>query len=407
MEQIAMIAANENHNTASPNSFRTYRTTIKVVGLGGAGGNTINRLMTLNLPGIEFISCNTDAQALGVSTAHRKILMGNQATRGMGAGGNPEVGKKAAEESVEELRAAMKNADMIFLTCGMGGGTGTGSISVAARIARESGALTVGVVTTPFEFEGTPRMRNATHGISTLREYCDTLITVPNQKLLNIVPKDGTMELAFRISDEILRQAIQGVAELVTSTGIINVDFADIRNLMSLPGGTLLTIGQGKGDKKCEMAINRALGNSLLDLNDLDKASGILLYFTGGEDLTLDEVITACQRVREIANPAADVKFGYTSDARFNGKAQIILIATGVGSTPSKNFPVQAKPAVGVVETPAEPIEANSPKLSAMEMDWVVKDTQGLSASKLLAYENLDMPAYLRRGINVKSAFTR
>ncbi len=260
---------------------------IKVLGLGGGGSNAVNRMIELGLSGVDFIAANTDHQALQSSLAPVKIHLGPKATRGLGAGGNPAVGKAAAEESARQIAAALQGADMVFLTAGMGGGTGTGSIGVAAQIARHLGAVTIAVVTTPFSFEMGRRQKNANEGLMLLRPHTDTLISIPNDRLLHVAPRNLPLEVAFRLADDVLRQAVQGITEIITTPGMINVDFANVRHLMKLGGGSLLSIGQGQGENKAIKAIDQAIHHPLLDFSSLENAAGILINFTCGEDLSL------------------------------------------------------------------------------------------------------------------------
>ena len=268
---------------------------LKVVGLGGGGCNAINRMIELGLSGVDYIAANTDSQALKSSLASTKIQLGPHLTRGLGAGGDPGKGEAAAEESYKELAAAISGADMVFLAAGLGGGTGTGSIPIAARVARALGAVTVAVVTMPFTFEVGRRQQNAREGLSRLRQYTDTLITVPNDRLLQVAPRDLPLELAFRLADDVLRQGIQGISELITQPGLINVDFSHIRQLMQMGGGSILSIGYGQGEDKARRAIESALHHPLIESIDLDNATGMIANFTAGSDLTFLEVTSALE----------------------------------------------------------------------------------------------------------------
>jgi cell division protein FtsZ len=307
---------------------------IKVVGLGGGGSNTINRMMELGLTGIEFIAANTDAQALKSSLAPTRIQLGPKVTRGLGAGGDPCIGEAAAEESYKQLNEALAGADMVFLTAGMGGGTGTGSIPIAARVARSLGMVTIAIVSTPFSFEVGRRQQNAREGLAKLRPYTDTLITVPNDRLLKIAPRDLTLDLAFRLADDVLRQGIQGITELVTQAGMINVDFAHVRQMMQMGGGSLLSIGYGEGNNKAHQAIERALHHPLLEAIPLEDATGIIANFTAGCDLTFQEVAEALSHLQEKTGGQADIIPGVINDPRMENRVQVILIITGLGATP-------------------------------------------------------------------------
>ena len=307
---------------------------LKILGLGGGGSNAVNRLIELGLQDVEFIAANTDCQALKQSLAPKKIQLGPRWTRGLGAGGHPKVGAAAAEESYKELAAALAGADMVFLTAGMGGGTGTGSIAVAARIARALGAVTVAVVTTPFGFEMGRRQQNAREGLAMLQPHTDTLITVPNDRLLQIAPRNLTLDLAFQLADDVLRQGIQGIAELITQPGLINVDFAHIRQVMQNGGGALMSIGIGEGENKAYKAIEQALHHPLLEEISIDNANGIIANFTGGSDLSFIEVMDALTHLQELTCNRADIIPGVISDPRMDGRAQVILVITGLGATP-------------------------------------------------------------------------
>lgn len=353
---------------------------LKVVGLGGGGCNAINRMIELGLSGVDYIAANTDAQALKSSLAPTRVQLGPHLTRGLGAGGDPAKGEAAAEESYRELGAALSGADMVFLAAGMGGGTGTGSIPIAARVARALGAVTVAVVTMPFSFEVGRRQQNAREGLSRLRQYTDTLITVPNDRLLQVAPRDLPLELAFRLADDVLRQGIQGISELITQPGLINVDFSHIRQLMQMGGGSILSIGFGQGEDKARKAIESALHHPLIESIDLENSTGMIANFTAGSDLTFLEVTSALEYLQSQTNHQADIIPGIMTDSTMGDRVQVILIVTGLGATAvdprslRKNTeqpqPVNSKP---------QPIE-ESP---IMEL-----------AS---ANVNLDVPSFMRR----------
>ena len=306
---------------------------LKVLGLGGGGGNAVNRMIELGLKGVDFIAANTDKQALETSLAPVKLQLGPKLTSGHGAGGTPEVGRRAAEESRAEIRAALQGADMVFITAGMGGGTGTGSIAVAGEIAKEIGAVTIAVVTTPFSFEMGKRQKNAQEGIAALRPHTDTLIVIPNDRLLYVAPKDLPLEVAFRLADDVLRQAVQGIAELVTEPGMINVDFSHIRQTMLCGGGALMAIGQGQGENKALAALNQALNHPLLDSVSLSDAAGVIANFSGGEELTLYEIGEALGHIQSTAADDVDIIMGFNNDPRLNDRVQVILVVTGLGAT--------------------------------------------------------------------------
>lgn len=301
---------------------------IKVVGVGGGGCNAVNRMIAEGIRGIEFISINTDGQALLFSQAETRVRIGEKVTRGRGAGGVPEVGRKAAEESSEELYQVLKGSDMVFVTAGMGGGTGTGAAPVIAQIAKEVGALTIGVVTKPFTFEGAQRMQAAEMGITKLKEQADTLIVIPNDRLLQIVDKRASLEEAFSAADDVLRQGIQGISELITVPGRINLDFADVRTIMSEGGAALMAVGRGSGETRARDAAEKAISSSLLDIT-IDGARGILFNVTGGPDLTLFEVNEAAAIIKETAHPDVNLIFGAVIDPNMGDEVRITVIATG------------------------------------------------------------------------------
>lgn len=307
---------------------------VKVLGLGGGGSNAVNRMIQLGLTGVEFIAANTDRQALVSSLAPTRIQLGPRITRGLGAGGDLRTGASAAMESSRQIAEALADADMVFITAGMGGGTGTGAAPVAAEIARELGAVVIAVVTMPFSFEMNRRAQNALEGVRKLQPHAHTMITVPNDRLLQVVPENLSIEVAFRLADDVLRQGVQGIAELITRPGLINVDFAHVRHLMTSGGGAYMAIGLGDGLEKAANAIQQAMKHPLLEFDSFDQASGVLVHFTGGEDLTLFEIGEAVTGLREQLSPDADVILGATTEPEMSGRAQVILIFTGVGARP-------------------------------------------------------------------------
>ncbi len=307
---------------------------IRVIGVGGGGSNAVNRMIQASMTGIEFIAINTDAQALLLTDAPHRIRIGDKLTRGLGAGGNPSVGAKAAEENAEEIYEALKGSDMVFITAGMGGGTGTGASPVVAQIAREVGALTVGVVTRPFSFEGKKRLLSAEEGINNLKQHVDTLITVPNDRLLQVADKRTPLSEAFRLADDVLRQGIQGISDLITVPGLINLDFADVKTIMSAAGSALMAIGEASGENRAMDAAQIAIASPLLDI-DISGARGVLFNITGGLDMTLFEVNEAADIISQAAHPEANIIFGAVQDAAYDGKVKITVIATGFdGGTP-------------------------------------------------------------------------
>lgn len=302
--------------------------TIKVIGVGGGGSNAVNRMIEAGLQGVEFIAVNTDAQALHLSKAETKLQLGGKLTRGLGAGANPEIGKKAAEESREHIEEALQGADMVFITAGMGGGTGTGAAPVIAEIAKENGALTVGVVTKPFTFEGRKRMKQATSGISALKEKVDTLIVIPNDRLLEIVDKNTPMLEAFREADNVLRQGVQGISDLIAVPGLINLDFADVKTIMSDKGSALMGIGSSTGENRAAEAAKKAISSPLLETS-IEGAKGVLLNITGGTNLSLFEVHEAAEIVSSATDSDVNMIFGSVIDEELNEEIIVTVIATG------------------------------------------------------------------------------
>jgi len=301
---------------------------IKVIGVGGGGSNAVNRMIEEGMAGIEFVAINTDAQALLLSNSSHRVRIGDKLTRGLGAGGNPEIGQKAAEESAEELYEVLKGTDMAFIAAGIGGGTGTGAAPVIAQIAKEVGALTIGVVTRPFTFEGAKRAQAAEAGIAKLKEHVDTLIVIPNDRLLQIADKRASLQEAFRLADDVLRQGIQGISELITVPGLINLDFADVRTIMSEGGAALMAVGRATGEERARKAAEQAISSNLLDIT-IDGARGILFNVTGGPDLSLFEVNQAAAIIKETAHPDVNLIFGAVIDPNIGEELRITVIATG------------------------------------------------------------------------------
>lgn len=309
--------------------------TIKVVGIGGGGNNAINRMISSDFANVDFISVNTDAQALYHNKAETKVHIGRDATRGLGAGSNPEIGKTSAEESLDELKLSLKGADMVFITCGLGGGTGTGAAPIVASVAKELGALTVAVVTKPFSFEGAQRMKKAEAGFEELKRNVDTLITIPNDRILSIIDRKTPLTDAFSVVDEVLRQGVQGIADLITLHGLINVDFADVRAIMREAGTSLMGIGYGAGENRATDAAKAAIESPLLD-QSIKGAKGILFNVTGGDDLSMYEVDEAAKIITEAADPDANIIFGAVINEKYTGEMKITVIATGFSETDKK-----------------------------------------------------------------------
>jgi cell division protein FtsZ len=313
-----------------PPKGSAYIAAIRVVGVGGAGLNAIHRMMDAGIAQVDFIAVNTDRQALAISDAPTKISIGESVTGGLGSGADPAVGREAAEEATDQLRAALRGSDMVFVTAGEGGGTGTGGAPVVARIARELGALTVGIVTTPFRFEGTRRRAAADSGVEELRAACDTVIVIPNDRLLEVLDRSTSMVDAFKIADDVLRQGVQGICDLITTPGLINLDFADVRTVMQDAGSALMGIGYATGPNRAREAAERALGSPLIDA-EIVRARGILLSISGGDDLSLVEVNDAAEVVRETATDETNIIFGATVDSRLTGQVWVTVVATGLG----------------------------------------------------------------------------
>jgi len=301
---------------------------IKVIGVGGGGGNAVNRMIQAELKGVHFIAVNTDAQSLNLSMSEHKIQIGSKLTKGLGAGADPEIGKKAAEESRDELTQALGGADMVFVTAGLGGGTGTGGAPIVAEVAREVGALTVGVVTRPFTFEGRKRANQAEHGIQELRDKVDTLITIPNDRLLQVVDKSTSINEAFRIADDVLRQGVQGISDLIAVPGLINLDFADVKTIMSETGTALMGIGSAQGENRATEAAKIAISSPLLETS-VEGARGVLLNITGGSDLGLFEVNEAAEIISQAVDPDANIIFGAVIDEDLEDEVRVTVIATG------------------------------------------------------------------------------
>ncbi|MBN1890473.1 MAG: cell division protein FtsZ [Thermoflexales bacterium] len=383
-----------------------HPTRIVVVGVGGGGGNAVDRMIHVGIPGVDYVACNTDRQALARSEAGAKVQIGPACTHGMGAGGRLEVGQQAAEESRDDIARVLQGSDMVFITSGMGGGTGSGAAPVVAEIARQAGAVTVGVVTMPFTFEGSRRQTNAQTGLERLRAAVDTLIVVPNDRLLRLVNANVSLDLAFRIADDVLRQGVQGVAELVTRSGLINLSFANLRAILGLRGGAFFSVGYGRGPERVDQAVRTALSHPLLDIDTLDAASGVLVHITVGPQTTLSEVTQIVSQVTHSASPEAEIAFGATIDPQMEpDSVQVIVVMTGVGGTPA---PVAAPlsiaaPAIRTLPIPEVPPEL--PREPRREL-VPVPSPPFLNGPPLPepAYEGparvrdaLDIPAFLRR----------
>lgn len=358
---------------------------IKVIGVGGGGGNALNSMISSGqISGVDFVAVNTDAQVLLTNNANIKLQIGDNLTRGLGAGGNPEVGMKAAEESREKIKEYLMDTDMVFITAGMGGGTGTGAAPIIAEVAHEVGALTVAIVTKPFAFEGARRMVNAEDGVEKLRQKVDALIVIPNQRLLDVIDRKMTLAESFRVVDSVLTQGVQGISDIITVPGLINVDFADVKAIMADAGSALMGIGMGVGDNRAQMAARAAISSPLLEVS-IDGAKGVLFNITGGPDMTMSEVDEAAKIIAEATDADANIIFGAAIDDRLIDQMKITVIATGFDETRSRlsnlvnrNKPV-AVPVSGIVSEPP-PVVEETP-------DPVEPET-----------DNWDIPAFLRRG---------
>lgn len=368
---------------------------IKVIGVGGAGQNAVNRMMEEGIQGVEFIAANSDAQALTLSRAPVRVRLGDKITRGLGAGGDPEVGRKAAEESSDELYNVLKGADMVFVTAGMGGGTGTGAAPVVSQVAKECGALTIGVVTRPFTFEGGKRAQSAEAGVAKMKEHAHTLISIPNDRLLQLADKKSSLQDAFRMADEVLHQGIQGISELITIPGLINLDFADVRAIMSEGGAALMAVGRGNGDERAKTAAEQAISSQLLDIT-IDGARGVLFNVTGGPNMTLFEVNQAAAIIRETAHPDVNMIFGAVIDPDMGDDIRVTVIATGfersgVPRRALERLPRTEKPvpASGMLfSRPSESVSVNAETRSSADVKSQPAPT--------LNTDDLDVPTFLR-----------
>ena len=382
-----------NQNASSYNADAMAR--IKVVGVGGGGCNAVDRMIDEGLQGVEFVAINTDAQALQFSKASVRVQVGEKLTRGLGSGGDPEVGRKATEESAEQLYSVLKGSDMVFITGGMGGGTGTGGTAIVAQIAKEVGALTIGVVTRPFTFEGSRRIQSAEAGISRLKEQADTLIVIPNDRLLQIVDKRANLQQAFRMADDVLRQGVQGISELITVPGLINLDFADVRTIMSEGGAALMAVGTANGEDAARIAAEQAISSQLLDIT-IDGARGILFNVTGGPDLTLFDVNQAAAIIKETAHPDVNLIFGAVIDQNMKDAVRITVIATGFERT---GMPRR------VMEVPVNEPRQQAPKPQQPQHEYSEAQQAPRPAPtptprefqpRAFNTEDLDIPAFLR-----------
>lgn len=360
---------------------------ITVVGVGGGGCNAVDRMIREGLTGVEFVAVNTDAQALQLSNANTRVRIGEKLTRGLGSGGDPSQGRKAAEESSEALYEVLKGSDMVFVTAGMGGGTGTGASSIVAQVAKELGSLTIGVVTRPFTFEGSRRIQAAEAGIEALKDHSDTLIVIPNDRLLQIVDKKANLQDAFRIADDVLYQGVQGISELITVPGLINLDFADVRTIMSEGGAALMAVGRASGEDRARMAAEQAISSQLLDIT-IDGARGILFNVTGGPDLTLFEVNQAAAIIKETAHPDVNLIFGAVINPEMGEEVRITVIATGFERT---GMPRR------ILENTQKRGEQPRPRVESEERPTPVQRPVQEFQPQTLNTDDLDIPTFLRK----------
>ena len=368
---------------------------IKVIGVGGGGTNAVNRMIDEGIQGVEFIAVNTDAQALMLAKASIKVRLGEKLTRGLGAGGDPEVGRKSAEESADELYNVLKGSDMVFVTAGMGGGTGTGAAPVVAQIAKESGALTIGVVTRPFTFEGMRRLQSADVGIGKLKEHADTLIAIPNDRLLQVADKRASLQDAFRLADDVLHQGIQGISELITIPGLINLDFADVRAIMSEGGAALMAVGNGSGDERAKKAAEAAISSALLDIT-IDGARGVLFNVTGGPGMTLFEVNQAAAIIRETAHPDVNMIFGAVIDPNMGDDIRITVIATGFERSSMPRRALERQPRSEARRSDSASYMRSSESVS-VHADLPSSEAKPSSGSMpAMSKDDLDIPTFLR-----------
>ncbi len=377
------------------NNEDDYSAIIKVVGVGGGGTNAVNSMVRDNIRGVEFIIANTDLQSLEKSECPEKVQLGGELTRGLGAGSNPDIGRNAAEESENIIRDMLDGSDMVFITAGMGGGTGTGAAPVIARIAKEVGALTVGVVTKPFQFEGRPRMRQAEEGILELKEAVDTLIVIPNQKLLSFVGNQTTFTMAFSMVDDILKQAVCSISDLIVIPGLINLDFADVKRIMGCMGKALMGSGTATGENRAVEAAQKAISSPLLDEATVDGAQGILINITGGEDLTLMEINEASMMIQKNAHEDAHIIFGAVINNQMEEEMRVTVIATGFDDAIAS--PIEVKPRLQKVVGGTPHIERDDSASSFKHLKTLASSIKDENQDSGNLNANLDIPTFLRK----------
>ncbi len=372
---------------------------IRVIGVGGGGGNAIGSMIsTSTIQGVDFIAINTDAQALLRNKADTKIQIGENLTKGLGSGGDPEIGRQAAEESAEKIKHMLEGSDMVFLTAGMGGGTGSGATSVVASIAKEVGALTVAVVTKPFSFEGTRRMVAAEDGIDSVKDKVDTLIVIPNQRILDVVDRKLSLMDAFKVADSVLTQGVQGISEIITRPGLINVDFADVRTIMSSAGSALMGIGTGIGENRAQAAARSAISSPLLEIS-MDGARGVLFNIVGGPDLTMTEVDEAAKIIASAADPDANIIFGATIDENMHDQIRLTVVATGFDQTKQRLREFMPTPRQTIPTTTSSPSQNIQDPSQPQQAGNTLNPTNNQSnkPSEPEAEDEWDIPAFLRQ----------
>ena len=389
---------------------------IKVIGAGGCGGNAVSHMIRQGLHNVDFIAVNTDSQALAGNAAPMRMQIGSVLTRGRGTGGNPEIGRKAALEDEERLREVLKDAEMVFVTAGMGGGTGTGSAPVLARIAREGGALTVGVVTKPFQFEGSRRMSQADEGLRELKDAVDTLITIPNQRLLSIASRTTSLREAFQKADDVLLQAVRGISELVTVHGLINLDFADVRSIMAEMGLAMMGAASATGENRAVEAAQRAISSPLLEDVSIKGARGLLINVTGGPDMSLYEVTEAASLIQEEAHEDANIIFGAVIDEKLADEIRITVIATGFGDLATRYAPRYSSsgapitaPIQAAVTRPVDPatVQPTAPTLPPPPPQQRMFSSKPVRRMGMIVDDGLDIPAFKRRGADQNAMLER
>jgi len=367
---------------------------IKVVGLGGGGCNALDRMIEAGLEGVDFIALNTDFQALTRSKAAHKLQLGQKLTKGLGAGSNPEIGRRSAEESRAEIQEFVVGADMVFVTCGMGGGTGTGAAPIVANVAREVGALTVGIVTRPFRFEGRRRGKVAAEGINNLREQVDTLIVIPNDRLLDLVTESTSLQESFRLADDVLRMAVSGISELILKPGLINLDFADVKMVMANSGTAIIGLGEASGEQRAVQAVEEAILSPLLE-SSIDGARGLLINFVGGRDLSLQEINKAAELVSTRVDEEANIIFGATVDEEKRDRVRVMILATGFAVEPSTQAAAIRVPEQKPESMPVKLLYEESSRKKALST--TPETSAGNKAAKADNDDDLDIPAFLRR----------